>query len=142
VFFVFVDKLTTDAKRNYGITMTDTHAKQHSQEERNDHPQELKELNENATTEFLQSHQERISKVNETTFSTIKGNITTIQVDAIVNAANEVLEGGGGIDQGKIIFLCLTIKRYIPQQDLNLQKNAKIFQKISMEHDAIPVTLK
>jgi hypothetical protein len=106
VFFVFVDKLTTDAERNYGITMTDTHAKQYSQEERNDHPQELKELNENATTEFLQSQQERIIKVNGTTFSTIKGNITSIQVDAIVNAANEVLEGGGGIDQGKTVFLC------------------------------------
>lgn len=37
-------------------------------------------------------------KLNETILSLFKGDITTLTVDGIVNAANSALRGGGGVD--------------------------------------------
>ena len=74
--------------------MADIHAKQHSQEKRKDHDDALKALNESSLT--------NVEKFRllfcYPGLTVVKGSFTDLDADAVVNAANEGLQGGGGVD--------------------------------------------
>ena len=87
------------------INDVDIHANQQNDSERMDHPPELKEANHAAvkdllskTTTVTPTHVLNIMGT-ECTIELVTDSITHVKVDAIVNAANEMLEGGGGVDQ-------------------------------------------
>ena len=87
------------------INDVDIHANQQNDSERMDHPPELKEANHAAvkdllskTTTVAPTHVLNIMGT-ECTIELVTDSITHVKVDAIVNAANEMLEGGGGVDQ-------------------------------------------
>ena len=74
--------------------MADTHAKQHSQEERKDHDDALKALNESS---LARVEQYRLPCCYSGV-TIVRGSLPELGVDCIVNAANEGLHGGGGVD--------------------------------------------
>lgn len=68
-----------------------------------DHPPELREANRSAMKDLLSNTTVTptylLNVGTECTIELVTDSISHVKVDAIVNAANEMLEGGGGVDQ-------------------------------------------
>lgn len=97
--------MMNDKRNNTEDGAIDHHANQQNDSDRMDHPLELREANRLAVNELISGGgtftPTRLLNIDGTdcTIELVTDSIAQVNVEAIVNAANEMLEGGGGVDQ-------------------------------------------